>query len=59
MTGTTYEVNPWTPPYRVCAACEAAAPVRSDRLAAELLGTGRHGSIAACDRPDHHARRES
>lgn len=32
MTGTTYEVNRWTQPYRVCDDCEAAEPVRSDRF---------------------------
>ena len=30
MTGATYDINPWTPPYRVCDACQDGEPVASD-----------------------------
>ena len=58
MTGTSYPVGPWTPPYRVCDDCARTGPVRSDRFGACLLGSGEHGPIATCDRPDHFTRRD-
>ena len=56
MTGTTYNTNPWTPPYRVCHACEEAEPVGTDRFGNCILGVGKRGEIARCDRPDHFTR---
>ena len=58
MTGTTYENSAWTPPYRVCDACEEAEPARSDAFGDYILGSGKRGEIPACDRPDHFTREE-
>ena len=58
MTGTTYDINPWTPPYRVCDACEDAEPVASDSFGNCILGSGKRGEIATCDRPDHFTRKQ-
>ena len=58
MTGTTYDISPWTPPYRVCDACEEAEPARSDALENCILGSGKRGEIPTCDRPDHFTRKE-
>lgn len=58
MTGTTYQTNRWTPPYRVCDRCEENEPVGSDASRTPLPGTATPGEIAACDRPDHFSLRE-
>ena len=58
MTGTTYDTSPWTPPYRVCDACEDAEPVRSDRFGNASLGVGTRGEIGRCDRPEHFTREQ-